>query len=178
MDLDPVLAWTARLLLAGIFAGATIAKLRAPTAFVGVVQNYRLLPAALAAPVAYALPVLEGLIAIGLLIEATRPAAALLAALLLAVFAIAIAINILRGRREIDCGCFGAELRQRLGWDLVGRNAVLIVLALAVVPASLPVRALGWLDIVTVAAGALALLVLYAAHVRLAALGAIRGGAG
>lgn len=56
-----------------------------------------------------------------------EPVAAALA-LLLAVFAGAIAINLLRGR-EIDCGCFGFGVRRRIGWDAVVRNVVLALLA-------------------------------------------------
>ncbi len=168
--LDPVFVWTARLILAGIFAGAAVAKLRALSEFVGVVQNYRLLPANLIRPVAYTLPVLEGLIALGLLVEASRPVAAVAATGLLSVFTGAVAINILRGRREIDCGCFMSTMRQHLDWGLVGRNVVLIALALAAMPPNLPSREIGWLDVITMAAAAATLLAVYAAHARIAGL--------
>ena len=53
---------------------------------------------------------------------------ALPAAALLVVFAWAMAINIRRGRRAIDCGCGRSQLRQPLGWGLVVRNVVLALL--------------------------------------------------
>jgi hypothetical protein len=58
------------------------------------------------------------------------------AALLLIVFAAAMAINILRGRRHIDCGCFQSALKQTLSWTLVARNAGLALLL--AVPAAMP----------------------------------------
>jgi Methylamine utilisation protein MauE len=38
------------------------------------------------------------------------------------------AINLMRGRTYIDCGCFDASLRQPLRWSLVVRNALLVLL--------------------------------------------------
>jgi len=51
------------------------------------------------------------------------------AAALFIVFAIAMALNLLRGRTHIDCGCFQSALRQPLEWRLVVRNVVLALLA-------------------------------------------------
>ena len=50
------------------------------------------------------------------------------------------AINLARGRRNIDCGCFQSALKQRLSWVLVARNVVLA--ALLLVPALQPVDSL------------------------------------
>ena len=56
---------------------------------------------------------------------AVRAAAglAVAAAALLILFAVAMGINIRRGRRHIDCGCFQSALKQTLSWILVARNA-------------------------------------------------------
>jgi hypothetical protein len=37
-------------------------------------------------------------------------------------------INLRRGRRHIDCGCFQSALKQTLSWVLVMRNLVLALL--------------------------------------------------
>src|SRR5918992_5462755 len=110
MDLvhDPVVVWTARLVLAAVFGAAAVTKLRALEAFVGVVHNYRMLPESLVRLVAYLLPPFEAVIAMGLLVEQTRPYAAAAAAGLLVIFAVAMGINLVRGRRDIDCGCFAS----------------------------------------------------------------------
>jgi hypothetical protein len=50
------------------------------------------------------------------------------AAALLLLFALAMGINLRRGRRHIDCGCFQSALEQTLSWTLVMRNAVLALL--------------------------------------------------
>ncbi len=165
--LDPVVVWTARLVLAAVFGAAAVAKFRAWEEFAGVVHNYRLLLPPLERPTVYLLPPLEAAIAVGLLIDATRPTAAAGAATLLLVFGAAMGVNLLRGRRNIDCGCFASVLRQRLSWSLVWRNLVLLLLALAAFPPQLPVRALTWLDLVTTVAAAATLVLLYMAFSRL-----------
>jgi hypothetical protein len=165
--LDPAVVWTARLVLAAVFAVAALAKLRALDELVGVVSNYRILPESLVRPLAYVLPPLELAVALGLLIEPTRALAAGGAAGLLAVFALAMAVNILRGRVEIDCGCFASTLKQRIGWALVGRNLVLIGLAALVMRGTVPARALTWLDALTVVAASLAAVLLYLAFTQL-----------
>jgi hypothetical protein len=166
MALDPAIGWTVVVLLAGVFGAAGTTKLRALDAFVGVVHNYRVVPEALERPVAYALPAIELTIAAGVLLPAGRAPAAISAAVLLALFAAAMAVNLARGRRDIDCGCFMTVLRQRLSWPLVLRNLLLAALALLVVP-GMAARGLGWLDLVTVGCASAALLSVYAAASRL-----------
>ncbi len=112
-----------------VFVDAGLAKLRHRSVVPGVVANYRLLPDALVAPVAAGLPVAElglglGLIA-GVFVGGPLRLLGVLAAALLVVFAAAMAVNIRRGRRSIDCGCGRSHLRQTLGWGLVSRNLAL-----------------------------------------------------
>jgi uncharacterized membrane protein YphA (DoxX/SURF4 family) len=160
MTVDPAFPMLALLLLAAVFAAAALAKLKDLEVFQGVVEQYRLLPRPLVAPFAYALPVVELLGALGLLLPATRPAAALLLILLLVAFAAAMAINLVRGRSDIDCGCFIAVRRQRIGWALVARNLFLASfgLTLLVAATARPLSALDWFTIV---AGAASLILLY-----------------
>jgi Methylamine utilisation protein MauE len=176
MDLlhDPAAIWAARLALAAVFALAAVTKLRALDEFIGVVHNYRVLPEILVRPVAYGLPPLEAAIALGLLIEPTRMLAASGATALLLVFGFAMAVNLVRGRVEIDCGCFASALKQRIGWSLVARNLVLIGLALLVLQPPLPARPLTWLDLVTVGTAAFGALLLYVAFTQLRSLAPAR----
>jgi hypothetical protein len=167
MPLDPALALTLALLLAGILATAAASKLAAPGAFAGVVRNYRLLPDKLVGSFTVALPVVELAVALALLVPASRPTAAAAAAMLLLLFAAAMAINLRRGRSDIDCGCFVGLVRQRIDWVLVHRNLVLAaggaILALGE-PTARPLESLDW---VTVAAATGSLAFLYAALGRL-----------
>lgn len=140
-------------LLVVVFLAASVNKLRSLEIFEGVVYNFRLLPETLVKPVAYILPFLELAVAAALVVPATRGYSGWTAVILLGVFTVAVAINLLRGRREIDCGCFGSkhmssDLKQTLSWWLVLRNIVLAGLALwvAAVPAAVAVgTGMGWL---------------------------------
>ncbi|HVA78762.1 MAG TPA: MauE/DoxX family redox-associated membrane protein [Candidatus Binataceae bacterium] len=158
--LDPAIQDLLAIALAAIFAGSAAAKFADPDLFEGAVANYRLLPGWLEKPVAWAVPLCETACAAGILFAATRAAAAAAMAMLLGVFTGAIAINLARGRRAIDCGCFGPALRQELGGSLLVRNLALVAAALAL---ELPVGARGLepVDFVTIGCGAAMLIMLY-----------------
>jgi hypothetical protein len=96
----------------------------------GVIANYRLLPRVLVGPAAALLPPLEMIVGV-LLLSAMAISWTLLASIvLLGLFAAAMAINLRRGRADIDCGCGQSFLKQSLSWTLVVRNAVLATLLL------------------------------------------------
>jgi uncharacterized membrane protein YphA (DoxX/SURF4 family) len=131
------LAVAVRTMIALMFIAASWFKLRHLAVFHGVVANYRLLPQVLAAPFAYLLPPVEALLGAALLLNVAAPWPAAGSIALLLTFAAAMAINLRRGRRDIDCGCFRSELKQSLSWKLVIRNLGLsALLALAA-----PIRA-------------------------------------
>ncbi len=117
-----------RTLIALTYLTASFGKMRHWAVFQGVVANYRLLPDALVAPFAYLLPPFEMLLGAALLFGLLSPWTELAAAALLLVFAAAIGLNLKRGRRHIDCGCFQSALKQSLSWTLVVRNVVLALL--------------------------------------------------
>ncbi len=124
----PEVALAIRTLVSLIFLTAAYGKLRHWLAFQGVIANYRLLPEVLVAPVAYLLPPVEALLGAALLLGLGSPWPEVAAASLLTLFAVAMGINIGRGRRRIDCGCFQSALKQSLSWKLVIRNGVLSLL--------------------------------------------------
>ena len=126
--MEPFVVLLVRVLLAALFATAAFAKLRDRRRFDGIVLDYRLLRPRIALRLAAPLPWLELLLAIGLL--AGISLAGFAAALLLSLYGAAMAINLARGRRLIDCGC-GGEPQRLSGW-LVLRNAVLAAAALLV----------------------------------------------
>ncbi|MEQ6334475.1 MauE/DoxX family redox-associated membrane protein [Sphingobium sp. MK2] len=136
---------------------AGVNKLRHRTLLPGVIANYRLLAPALIAPAATMLPIAEILIG-GALILGFAPLPVMLAILLLAVFGLAMAINIRRGRTQIDCGCGRSQLRHPIGWPLVVRNAVLAIL---LAPRLLLAPLLSAMDIGTAIAGGIALYLAY-----------------
>src|SRR5712671_5269261 len=121
-QIDPVLGWMAAAAAAAIFAASGALKFYDLETYRGAVTNYRLIPEWLATPFAWTAPVIESAAALGLIV-------------LLGVFTGAIAINLARGRTDIDCGCFGPALRQRLSWWLLLRNGALFaLLAIALLP--------------------------------------------
>jgi hypothetical protein len=134
--LNAVLNEALALLIALVFTGAAIAKLKSWSELPGVVQNFRVLPHALIFPLAVVLPPLEAAIGVGILIRDTRSLAAGLAAILFMVFGAALAINLVRGRRYIDCGCFRSNLKQPISIATILRNVLLAACALLSVPRS------------------------------------------
>ncbi|WP_051305439.1 MauE/DoxX family redox-associated membrane protein [Desulfogranum mediterraneum] len=117
------LARLARWFLAGIFLYSGVVKLTDPTAFAVVIQGYGLLPEWLIQPVALLLPLLEVILALGLLAR-VRGSLLLVGAMLIAFMGVLL-YGIILGL-DVDCGCFGAGdpeyaykgLRLALGRDL------------------------------------------------------------
>ena len=143
--LDPVIVLAARYALALLFLTAALGKLRHPSYFRGSLREYALLPGSLVPLVASVIPLAELAIAAAVLSPATASSAMVAAGGLLGVYALAMAINLLRGRRDIDCGCTGPAMRQTLNGWLVIRNGVLI--AIALIGAAIPVaRGFGPID--------------------------------
>jgi hypothetical protein len=163
MTLDPIFIIASALAVAVLLASAATHKLRAPGRFARQLADYQLLPEALVRPIGRVIPLLELLIAFALLVPFSRAIAAVGAAVLIALYAAAIGINLWRGRRDIDCGCAGPDQAQPLRPVLLARNAVLVALALLASTTPI-VRDLGFFDgFVTVAASAVALLIYAAA---------------
>jgi hypothetical protein len=163
--LDPLAVATAIGLLVFVLGRAVLHKLADFAEFRQNVIDYRLVPERLAGPVAVVLAGGEALAVILLLVPGFRTVGASVAALLLASYAAAMAINLSRGRTSIDCGCGGPA--QSISWALVGRNVLLAALA---APAAAPVlaRSLTAFDIVLLPTLVLAALLLLVVSERLA----------
>jgi hypothetical protein len=89
---------------------------------------------------------------------------------LLAVYAGAMGINLLRGRRDLDCGCMGPGARSPVGAGLIVRNLILMTAALVAGFAPVHPRTLAWVDFLTVPLAIAVLAALYAALERVLAL--------
>ena len=97
------------------------------------ISDYRLLPLAWSRGLARLLPIVELAAGTGLLIPFLHTMAAAVVCLLLFSYTTAIAVNIMRGRRDLDCGCAGPGQEQFVGAGLLVRNGVLFTLALVLV---------------------------------------------
>lgn len=137
MQIDPVLASAAQSGAAIIVLLGALAKWRRPAAFRDALAAWQIAPEILAWPGAIAIAASETLGALALLCRETRVDGATLLIALFALFAAGLALNILRGHTDIDCGCSGlASLAQRganavprgIGWWHVARLGLLAAL--------------------------------------------------
>lgn len=160
--IDPILLAIAHYAVAMLFLGSAYAKATNFAVFRATLAEYELVPAALVGAAALLFAVLELVIGVASLVPVSAAAAMLAAACLLCVYALAIGINLARGRRDIDCGCTGPATRQLLsGWLLV-RNAGLVAFAVVGAMESSG-RQLAPVDWLVVVLGLAAVLALYAA---------------
>jgi len=143
--IDPLITLIISLSLALLFFMAARHKMNASRQFQSQLAAYELLPEALVPIMAKLLPLIEMALVFLLLIPLTRPVAALMAMLLLAVYATAMGINLLRGRSEIDCGC-GGEPQVLSDWLMLRNFVLMIGSGLLLVPVS--DRAVGAADTV------------------------------
>lgn len=123
-SLDPLLVWIPSAWLAVLLAHAGVSKLLDRPLFVQHLSAYRV-PEHGQAALQHALPLAE-LACAALLLSPWRPTGALMAAVLLGLYAAAMAVH-LRAGRQLDCGCGGQPLP--LSWALVARNMALLPVA-------------------------------------------------
>ena len=97
-----------------------------------------------------------------LLVPSVAAGASVCAAALLAAYAGAIAVNLVRGRRHVACGCLGPAAEQPLHAGLLLRNGVLVALAgiAALAPSG---RGLSALDAFTIGAAIATVTLIYMA---------------
>jgi hypothetical protein len=122
-----LIAWAVALILITGAAG----KLLDRQDFALAVEAYELLPERLVPAFALGFPAAE--LAAGLLLApgATRTVGIVVALAVLLAATSAVVVNLLRGRRVINCGCGGLSGRQPISWWLVARNALLAATVVA-----------------------------------------------
>lgn len=115
-----------------LWIGAAWHKFEARESFQGVLADYQLLPARSSGVLSRLLPMIEAALSAAWLFALWPVATVSATAMVLAAYATAIAINLMRGRTHIACGCSFSvgSGEQPLSWTLVLRNLLLIVLAL------------------------------------------------
>lgn len=162
--IDPLASLTISWAFAALLLAGAWHKLSDRDRFVADLDEYRLLPEAFLRPAARSIPALEAALAVVWLSGAWPVAAGRATAALMVAYAVAMAVNLLRGRAYIGCGCgFGRSSggEPTLSWWLVTRNLVLAAIALV---ATLPhaQRELGLYDGLTLGLALLAAVTLYA----------------
>lgn len=160
MFIDPAISTAFSLSLAMLLAASSAHKASNASQFATTFRNYKIAPgmfAPFASPLVIAT---EAGIAIGLLVPASRATAAVCAAGLFLAYGAAIAVNLARGRADIDCGCNFGGSQERLAPALILRNAILAGVALATA-APIGMRSLGLLDYASAALFAVTAAALY-----------------
>ena len=147
--MDPVFTIIVSICMSLMFAFAAVHKLKAVAVFKATMDEYQLVPRMLSGVIAVVLIVAELLAAILVLVPAVRTTGFMIMASLLLIYTAGIGINLLRGRRDIDCGCSGPASRHELSGWLVLRNLVLLSLVLLAAN-PLTQRPMNWLDVVVV----------------------------
>lgn len=158
--MDPTLHLAARLVIATVLLLAALHKLRDRATFHRALAAYGIVPEAALRVTANVLPLLEIALAGLLLVTQTAAIGAVAAVLLIVAYSTAIAVNLARGRREIDCGC--GVSASHLSAALLARNSVLVCITSAILFAP-TTRSLVWLDAVAIFGTAACALLLFEA---------------
>lgn len=108
--ISPWLTIRVQIALGAIFVIAAVPKIADPPSFAHMIFNYRLVPSSLINLSALVMPWVELLAGLALILGAWKAAARTVIGILLAVFIIAISINLF-GDNAIDCGCFNVADR-------------------------------------------------------------------
>ncbi len=118
-----------RVFLAAVFVFAAVPKILAPHEFALAVFRYQILPYSLVNGMALFLPWIELVAAVAILFPRFGGGAALVIAGMLAVFSVAISVDLARGI-DISCGCFSVDPNAgRIGWWEVVRDLALMAVA-------------------------------------------------
>lgn len=158
MTVDPVITLIAQLAIGWLFLFGALHKVRDIGQFKRVLMAYRLLPDAAISPAAWIVAMTE--VVLGFAAIARLPWAFLAAAIVLGGYALAMLVNLLRGRRFIDCGCGGDS--QPITWGLIVRNTILVgVCGIALVEST--TRTFGWVDLGSVGFGVIVCGLIYGA---------------
>lgn len=107
---SPWLTIRVQLALGAIFVIAALPKIADPPSFAHMIYNYRLVPGSLINLSALVMPWVELLAGLALILGVWKAAARTIVGVLLAIFIIAISINLARDN-AIDCGCFNVADR-------------------------------------------------------------------
>jgi len=126
---NPYLVFACSAVIGLILIAGGVGKLINLRAFAKLLLAYDILPKKTLPIAGLMLPIAELGTGIMVLLQMLRPLADYLAAALLLAFVLALATNLVRGRRDLPCGCFGRGAKG-ISWRLVFRNLAFVGLAL------------------------------------------------
>jgi Methylamine utilisation protein MauE len=121
------IALIGRVILVVTVGGAGLSKIGDRVRLTEAIMGYRVVPDRIAVALGRWLPIAEMVAAALLAVGVGVVVVAVFVAVSLTVFAGAMVVNLIRGRR-IECGCSGGSVR-RISWLLVARNLLLATVA-------------------------------------------------
>jgi uncharacterized membrane protein YphA (DoxX/SURF4 family) len=132
MDVKQWIGLLARLITGGVWIVAGALKLPDPASSIRAVRAYELLPESIVPTVGHALPVVEVVIGVCLVLGLLTRAMGVLSSLLFVAFIVGISAAWTRGL-SIDCGCFGgggeiADATSEYPWE-IARDVGLLLLS-------------------------------------------------
>ncbi len=119
-----------RLIVGGVFIWSGMLKILHPLDFAQNVAAYELFPQWMSLLAGLALPWVEAVAGLLLVLGLFRRGAALVAAGLLLSFIVLVAVTMVRGL-SLTCGCFGS-FSGKVGWTLLVQDVMLLILSLNV----------------------------------------------
>jgi uncharacterized membrane protein YphA (DoxX/SURF4 family) len=122
-----VITFVLRIIIFVIFFSSGFQKLKEIESHKGVIEDYRILPTKFVPLFARIEPVLEILSSICIFLSFFFTVNLYICIFLLIMYSLAVIINLIRGRREISCGCGGIVGKHNLSWWIVFRNLLLII---------------------------------------------------
>jgi uncharacterized membrane protein YphA (DoxX/SURF4 family) len=142
LTIEPWVLLASRLIVGAIFLVAGVTKVTTPGLFADAVRQYHLMPVSWAYPFALAIPWLEILAALYLLVGFLTRIASAACLLMLAMFEFALVQSLVTGHTNHSCGCFGTGTVNPVlafleggnhitPWDVV-RDLILALLALLI----------------------------------------------
>jgi hypothetical protein len=129
--IEAMLLIIVRTFLAALLLASAAHKFMALDQFRLAVTDYDVLPRQMIGAVTWGLPLAELIIGAALLWQPFHLWAGVAAAMMFALYAVVMLVNLVRGRRDIECGCsFGSG--RTVSYALPFRNAGLAALAMVV----------------------------------------------
>lgn len=121
------------ILIGYIFLSTSIHKVLHLKEHFQIIESYKILPQFLNKSFGFLDIMLEFIIVAGLLTGNLHIYCLILSILLLILYSSAISINLIRGKREIECGCGGVLGNHRISFVLVIRNFGFIIINLVLI---------------------------------------------
>jgi len=116
-----------RVCFAVLFIYSSISKFSDQNTFSLIVRNYQILPELWVSPFSIILPRMEIFISVMLLSGWEIGTASIIGILMLLAFSLAVSANLIRGRTNVSCGCFGKNKYSKINWEIIARNLIFVI---------------------------------------------------